>query len=136
MLAIEISWINFQTGVLHVPAKVRKGGKKSATYQLKPKTMVTLSRMLVPQRKSLFDFVGNICTFYTRYEELLKSAGLPHDRTCKPQKMRRSFATHIEALGGNATKALNHSRRSVTEKSYLDKTILSSDSENRLLFDL
>ena len=36
------------------------------------------------------------------------------------QKVRRSFATHLEVAGGNATEALLHSLRSITENRYFD----------------
>ena len=50
--------------------------------------------------------------------------------------MRRSFASHLEAAGGNATDALQHSSRRVTKESYLDERIVKSEAPNRLLFDI
>jgi len=134
-LAIKLAWIDFETGTLHIPAAYRKGRKKPATYRLKAKTLAMLNKIREPQRELLFDFQQSDDLFYKRYEELLQYAGLPFDRTCKPQKMRRSFATHLEAAGGNATEALNHSRRSITKQSYLDQTIIAPDSQNNLLCD-
>ena len=50
--------------------------------------------------------------------------------------MRRSFATHLEAAGGNATQALHHSARSLTERSYLDPVLIDTTTPNELLFSL
>lgn len=132
-LAIRMAWIDFESGILHIPAQFRKGRKKAATYRLKEKTMNMLRKIREPQRELLFDFRQSDDLFYKRYEELLQFAGLPFDRTCKPQKMRRSFATHLEVAGGNATEALDHSRRSITKKSYLDQTIIPPKTQNNLL---
>jgi hypothetical protein len=52
------------------------------------------------------------------------------------QKVRRTFASHIEAAGGNATQALSHTSRRVTEKSYIDPRIAIEPSHNERLFDL
>jgi integrase len=61
-------------------------------------------------------------TFYRRYTMLLERAGLPTGRRWKPQCLRRTFATFLEAAGGDATEALDHSSRRVTKQSYLDPT--------------
>ena len=50
--------------------------------------------------------------------------------------MRRTFASHLEAAGGNATDALQHSSRAVTEKSYLDLRVVKREAPNKLLFDI
>jgi hypothetical protein len=65
---------------------------------------------------------------------LLKFAGLPYEpHKSGLQKLRRSFATLIEAGGGDATAALMHTARKVTEQSYLDTRLIARPSPNLLL---
>jgi hypothetical protein len=57
---------------------------------------------------------------------------LPTDRSCKPQKMRRSHASHLKAAGGDATASLMHESDSTTRKSYLDPSITDSPPAAKL----
>ena len=135
-LAVRWDAIDLETGIAFVPGSIRKGGK-SATYRLKESTVESLAlmRAFSPGTERVFDWPYNRQTFYNRYRRLLQLAGLPTGRRCKPQKMRRSYASHLEAAGGNATDALQHSSRSVTETSYIDRTIARRAEPNELLFD-
>jgi hypothetical protein len=66
---------------------------------------------------------------------LVLDAGLEYvPRKSGPQKMRRTFASHLEAAGGSETKALKHTDRRVTEESYLDPRIAETHQENERLF--
>ena len=123
------------TGELFVPAEIRKN-PVDKLYILTDPTRAELAKMLTPERDLLFAFPFCLGTFYNHYTKLLKSAGLPHGRRDKPQKMRRSFASHLEAAGGNATEALGHSARSVTINSYLDERVVKREAPNKLLFDI
>ena len=121
------------TGEVFVPAENRKI-PVDRLYVLTDPTRAELAKMLTPERDLLFAFPWCLGTFYNHYTKLLKSAGLPSTRQDKPQKMRRSFASHLEAAGGNATEALQHSSRRVTERSYIDPSIVKKPAPNRLLF--
>jgi len=126
-LSIRWEWID-AAGWLTIPAEHRKGGKKPGNYylpasvlaaieKLRPFTGHTPTVFAVPWAKG-----HKSGTFYRRYTELLKRAGLPTGRRWKPQCLRRTFATYLEAAGGDATEALDHSTRRVTTQSYLDPT--------------
>lgn len=137
VLAILDGWVCLETAVLSIPAEARKGGQQAATYQLKPLT-VELLRPLVANAKTrpdskVFAFEWTQHTFYIHYGRLLKSAGLPHGRKFKPQRIRRTFATFLEIAGGDATEALKHSCRRVTRESYLDPTMHKAKPANQLL---
>ena len=75
--------------------------------------------------------------YHRNYKRLLKQAGLPYvPWKSGNQKVRRSFASHLEAQGGDATEALAHSERGLTKKSYLDPKIVGTKPTNELLFSL
>lgn len=126
-LGLRWDWLDMTTGWLLVPADARKGRRKAMAYQLPEETLAVLRLIEKPRRALIFPFPLSLGTFYIRYGKLLKRAGLPQRRIDKPQKMRRSFASHYEAAGGNATDALGHSFRRTTTESYLDPTICRKD---------
>ena len=132
------SMVDMKTGHLKVPAEVRKGGRKAMTYKLKPVTLAALEQARVPGNDLLFVFKAPTrWKFYAMYKQLILAAGLPYKpHKTGPQKMRRTFASHIAKAGGDATAALRHSTRRVTEESYLDPTIVNPAPPNELLFDL
>lgn len=136
--ALLITWNNLDLDGqwLVVPAEVRKGKRKELLYRLKPATVASLRAIRLPERKLVFPWPWCVATFYNRYGKLLARAGLPTDRRSKPQRMRRSFASHLEANGGNATEALSHSSRNVTRRSYLDPRICSKQHPSDLLPDV
>lgn len=139
ILNMRWEWINLEKAQLVIPAEARKGGTKAMYYQLKPATVEALRAIREPLRELVFptkvkDPGG---WYYPQYRLLLKFAGLPYvPWKSGLQKIRRTFASHIEAAGGNATKALAHSSRALTEKSYLDPRIVGTPPSNELLFDL
>ena len=65
----------------------------------------------------MFCWKSDQVTFYNHYKKLLELAGLPYvPHKSGLQKVRRTFASHNEAAGGNSTQALSHTSRRVTEK--------------------
>ncbi len=138
MLALKWEWLDLKNGFLTVPGEYRKGRTQSMVYPLKPETVEALNSIQSPQRERIFDLGRKDgYYFYKAYRRLVKDAKLPYvPHKCGPQKMRRTFASFIEAAGGNATRALKHRDRRVTEDSYLDPRITEVDSENKKLFPL
>lgn len=143
MLALRWEWLEWETGYLSVPGEFRKGRQKPMIYLLKKPTLDALRAIEEPRRKRVFDMFAGIrnknpsTQFYPRYRQLIKDAGLPYVKNKSgPQKMRRSFASFIEAGGGNATRALKHVDRRCTEDSYLDPRIAESHHENEKLFEI
>jgi integrase len=126
-LGIKWEWLAAD-GWLSIPAAYRKGGKQSAAYFLPPVVLEALEA-LRPYTGGGADVFAlpwlrghKSGAFYLRYGKLLQRAGLPSGRRFKPQALRRTFATMLEAAGGDATAALGHSSRRVTVASYLDPT--------------
>lgn len=123
LLEVPRQAVNLDRGELHVPASARKGRRKPKLYPLLPQAVEILRQMDQFERARLFPWTHDNSTLYNRYKRILKAAGLPTDRTCKFHRMRKTFASYLEAAGGNATEALDHSGRRVTKKSYLDPRI-------------
>lgn len=125
-LSLEWSWLTAD-GWLSVPARVRKGGKKSKTYKLPPYAMQWVNRLRSNGSDKIFGTpwtdAHRTGAFYYRYNKLLDAAGLPKDRRCKPHKIRATFATAVKILGGNPTDELSHSDPKTTAR-YIDETML------------
>lgn len=136
LLKLEWENVDLDTGDLEIQAKHRKGGKKAMLYQVKPATIASLRDIRKPNRKLVFPWPLSPSIYYRRYDDALERAGLPLGRRNKSHKMRRSFASHVEAAGGNATAAMRHDSRALTEKSYIDPRIARSAPANEVLFDI
>lgn len=118
---------------LYLPAKIRKGKRKDARYTLWPETLNALAAVYHwSHSEKLLPWPYHESTFWNQYGKLLEHAGLPNNRTCKTQKVRRSVATHIFANGGDATAALLHSSDAVTRKHYLDYSICRPQQQDVL----
>lgn len=133
MLLVERDNCDLSRGELFIPAEARKGKTRDRIYRLIPPAVEALKAIWLPERKHLFPFPWCRETFYYRYNRILRRASLPTDRRSKPQRMRRSFASYLEAAGGNATEALDHSTRRVTKRSYLDPRICGGQNPAELL---
>jgi len=137
LLDLRWEFLNASTGELEAPAEIRKGRVKALVYRLKPPTLAALEAIRQPSRDLIFAMPCCRSSFYNHHRRLLKSVGLTYEkRRSGPQKMRRSFASFVEAAGGNATAALDHTARKVTTESYLDPRITQATPHNAVLFDL
>ena len=138
LLSLQRSHYDDGDATLAAPAEIRKGGRKPMLYRLKPATVAALAVVRkAASGKKIFFWPNDPGTFYNHYKTLLKLADLPYvPHKSGLQKVRRTFASHIEAAGGNATQALSHTSRRVTEKSYLDPRIAKEPAHNDVLFDV
>lgn len=130
-LSVRWQWVDLRNAVVAVPGSVRKAAK-TLTYSISPKCVELLRKIKDPARELVWPWPWCRDTFYHRYQKLVASAGLPTEGA-GPQKMRRSFASHLTAAGGDATQALRHSNRSVTLKSYIDPRIVRPPEHWRAL---
>lgn len=130
----QLKWEYFDadSGRLESPAEIRKGRGKSAYYRLRAPCVAALEAIRLPTRELIFEWPCG--AFDTKFRMLLDLAGLPYEsHKSGLQKLRRSFATLVEAGGGDATAALMHTARKVTEQSYLDTRLIDRPSPNLLL---
>jgi integrase len=133
VLAIRKDWLNWQTGGLLIPAECRKGQERDMAYGLHEETLVALARIRDSGSDLLFGVV-TVAWLYYRYKRLRKAAGLPTDRKSAFHRIRRSVASHLHALGHNATDALGHASTDVTRRSYLDPKIAGAVRPADVLF--
>ena len=110
---------DFTPPVLIVRAEYRKGGKRDRIYRLSEGTIALVSQ--ARGRKRLFDWPLNYGYLWGRYRDVVARAGLGHGRKCGFHQLRRSAASHYAALGGDATKLLDHSSPKTTQRWYLDR---------------
>lgn len=108
---------------IHVPAFARKGAK-SAFYRLTPPTHEAIERIRSPEREKIFPWLLSDASFFLHYGRLLKAAGLPNDAKSKGQRMRRTHLTYWAIAGKDASARAQHTSRALTEKFYLDETML------------
>jgi integrase len=113
--------MNWETGWITVPAEFRKGKIEDGAYGLWPQTVEWLARF---RRKNgpIVPFPKHHTGFYRMWNDLLEKAGLPTGRRTKMQALRRTFATIIDANGGDASKALGHTDPTLAGKHYIDPT--------------
>jgi integrase len=120
LLALRWEWLD--ADVLHVPAEVRKGGRKDGLYILPAECLARLVP-LSSAGKLIFPWHLTECSFYLHYDRLLRLAGLPTGRAQKVQKIRRSHATWLREAGGDPTRSLLHDSQETTIRHYLDPSI-------------
>ncbi len=129
----EWAWIDLDGGWLSVPAEFRKGGGADRVYRLASDTLEVLRLIYDGERRLIWPWVRSTTHLYYHYQRILKRAGLYIKRHMF-HAIRRTTASHYEAAGGNATELLDHSKRSLTKKSYLDPRIVGKNHAADLLF--
>lgn len=124
---LALTWEMVTDRGLSVPGHVRKCGK-SAFYVLSPQTMQELDGFRHPERERIFPWTLHLCSFYNHYSRLLRLAGLPTDRKCKPHRMRKTHLTYWAIGGGDPTARAQHSSAGLTTKFYLDESLMIAPS--------
>jgi integrase len=124
-------WIDLDRAVATVPAKVRKGRRKTAVYQLPPVLVEMLRKIVEPRRELVFPWAKCEAMYWKDFGRILKRAGLPDHRR-KSHALRVSHATWLELSGEDASRSLLHGDSSTTQRHYIDKTFAPPQ---RPLFD-
>ncbi len=120
-------WVNLTTGVVSIPANVRKGHRKHAVYHLEPEVVALLKKIQSPKRELVFPWHRSDGTYYNVYGRILERAGLPNDKKHKTHSLRATHATLMTILGGDASRSLGHGDRMTTDRHYIDKRHLPPD---------
>lgn len=116
-----------------IPAAIRKGQYRGMLYTISEELMADLWAMKRPANQYVFPWPHCEQTLYNRYERILQRAGLPFDNRSKFHRMRRSFASHLKAAGGDPTYEMRHSSARITLNSYLDPSIAGDEPSYRKL---
>jgi integrase len=132
---LNSQWDGLSGQWLRIQAEGRKGQHSDAIYKLSLRTVEEIEKLRGP-RAHIWHWPYCPVYLWPKYKRLRLRAGLPTDRYSSFHRMRRSVATHLEAAGGNATEALGHSSRSITQRSYLDPRLLNRPQPSDLLFEL
>jgi integrase len=132
LLGIEWRDIDLERGYGEFRAEIRKGRREPNLVRLHADTVAALSRLPRPLKK-VFPWPYCDTMLWLRYGKILTDAGLPSSRADKFHRIRRSVASHIKRLGGNATEILKHSNAATTE-AYLDPRITGRQYAVDLLF--
>lgn len=116
---IEWSDIDLRARTVRYRAEIRKGGYADAlgTMSRQTATALAMLRRVAPSRPFAH---GCDATLWRAFGRVLQDAGLPSDRRSKFHRLRRTHATLIHALGGDATAALGHASDATTRRHYLD----------------
>lgn len=121
---------------LSIPGEKRKGGRQPRVYRLGTDCIEWLDRIRRPARELVWPWPFRYDRLFVRYKEILRCAGLAHDRNSMFSRIRCSHGSHLEARGGDATESLGHSSRQVTVDHYLDETIVRREWPADRLFRL
>lgn len=107
---------------LAVPAEARKGSRKAQTYRLPDHVADLVDQVSKHDQRQLLFWPGSDNALRERWKVITRRAGLGDGPEVAFHALRRSFASHLAAAGGNAREALGHSSEKVTRK-YLDPRI-------------
>lgn len=118
---------------IDVPARIRKGQYRGMLYTISPELTASIFRQKRSYNTLVFPWPFSEQTLYNRYKKILKRAGLPHDHRSQFHRMRRSFASHLKAAGGDPTYEMRHSSARITLNSYLDPSIAGNEPSYRKL---
>lgn len=119
--ATRMEWVSLERQICVIPAAVRKGKRKTATYPLWDEVCWLLSRIWQPQRDYLFPWDRSEGTFYKRYAALLADAAIQNDRHHKLQCLRVTHNTWVKVMTGRHSPLLMHSNSATSERHYEDK---------------
>lgn len=117
--ALEFS--DIREGVITFRAETRKGGRKPIVKAVPDFVIEDIKRIKTPPRIRVFPIKKtNATKIQILYSRLFERAGVPRPKGKNSHLFRSTHATLLELAGGDATRSLGHSSRSVTEASYLD----------------
>lgn len=107
---------------LTVPSEARKGGRKPAAYQLPDDVADLVDKVSSHDQPPVFFWPASDTALRERWKVITRRAGLGDGPEVQFHALRRSFASHLAAAGGNPREGLGHSSEKVTRR-YLDPRI-------------
>lgn len=120
-MATRWEWVSIDNQVAVIPAAVRKGKRKTATYPLWEETCWLLARIVEPRRDLVFPWDKSEASFYKHYGKILVDAQIPNDRRHKLQGLRVTHNTWHKVFTGRHSPLLMHSSSATSERHYEDR---------------
>lgn len=119
--SVDVVW---ESGGLFCQADTQKD-KEAMWFPLPPHVLEAVREIYDPARELLFPRDVTIDCVGRWFRNILNQSGIYAPKGCGQRfhRFRRSKASYTEAMGGNPTRALGHSGRSVTER-YFDPRIV------------
>jgi len=119
---------------LLVPARLRKGNRRDRLYKLNDETAEILKILIESNLESDTLFHWDRCEtyIYNRYKAILRRAKLPDDSRSQFHRLRRTVASAVASVGGDASAALDHASPRTTKK-YLDPRIVGNVQPSDIL---
>jgi hypothetical protein len=119
--ATRWEWVSLDNQMAVIPASVRKGKRKTATYALWDEVVWLLRRIAEPRRELVFAWDKSDCAFYKTYGKILVDAQLPNDRKHKLQGLRVTHNTWHKVMTGKHSPLLQHGSSATSERHYEDR---------------
>lgn len=131
---LRVPRLNWRRPWLDVPAEARKGRRKPMVHELPPDVADLVDRIANHDGPTVFWWRASDTALRKRWKVITRRAGLGDGRDVQFHALRRSFASHLTAAGGDAREGLGHASERTTRK-YLDPRITGAGkpAEWRLL---
>ena len=133
LLKLRRSWLSVETGMLRVPAEVRKGRRADRLYVLHPQTCDVLRQLLTFSGDLIFDWPHAKTHIYHHYDKIQLRAGLPVGREFRFHCLRKAVASHGKAAGLDPQELMGHIDGRTTQR-YLDPQICAGKPASEVLF--
>lgn len=102
---------------LTIPAEIRKGGRRSRSYELSAEACDRLERIM--GTRHIFEWHNAYTYLWDVLRAIRKHAGLAGKRLAF-QQLRRSAISHISKAGGDPVAFAGHAQAATTRRWYLD----------------
>lgn len=124
VLKARLSHVDMEAGTLFMPAEHLKGRRADRIFRLHAQTIETIRESLPSEREKLFPYPYSPHRIWRYLKRILKSAGLPADRTRMFHCFRRTASSYAAAERGIefAAAAVGHSV-AVAKASYVSPMI-------------
>lgn len=117
---LQARWDWLESTSIMVPAEARKGKTRDKWFPLSEDTLGLLQQLRrYRTTDQIFHWPYCSTYFWTRYRQIVASAGLPTGRRSSTHRTRKTVASVAHAAGMDATEVLDHSDRRTTQR-YLD----------------
>lgn len=128
--------IDLRGGWIVIRAELRKGKAADRLYRLSDQSSRLLADLLQYDARGERVWPWPYCETYLwqKWKAILRRCGLPTGREFSFHCLRKSHASHLKALGGDATQSLGHASDVTTNASYIDPRItgIANDPTARL----